>query len=446
MIAHAAVLFWVLLALAAAQALLVPRFVWRLSRSRRIPAPDHQCPKASAILCLRGPDPFLASCLEGILDQDYPCYDVRIVVDSLDDPARQTVDEVLQRRGVEHLCSGLRKKTGRSGDCEAAEAAGAGVQSIDVQPLTARRDSCSLKCSSLLQAIAGLDDSCQVVALLDADTVPHRTWLRELVAPLCDPRVGAATGNRWYMPSVLSWGSLVRYLWNAAAVVQMLWYHIPWGGTLALKTAVLREAGLLERWGRSFCEDTMLYRLLRQQGYQVAFVPSLVMINREGCGIPGFFGWVRRQLLTARLYHPAWPLVAGHGLGIFVGQLVALIMLIVALAQGDWTAAGWLAAGLGAYWGIMVVLIIALEWSVRHIPRARGEPSEWLSFRGIAWLGGAMLVTQAVYAAALLSATTVRTVSWRGVRYQIDAPFRIRLIDDRPFSADPTLSREAKSL
>ena len=76
-----------------------------------------------------------------------------------------------------------------------------------------------------------------MVALLDADTIPHRTWLRELVAPLADPRVGAATGNRWYMPAEAGWAGLVRYLWNAAAVVQMYCYGIAWGGTLALKRA-----------------------------------------------------------------------------------------------------------------------------------------------------------------------------------------------------------------
>jgi hypothetical protein len=74
------------------------------------------------------------------------------------------------------------------------------------------------KCSSVTQAIERLDPSFEAVALLDAHTMPHRSWLRELVAPPADESVGAATGNRWYMPGGGSWGALVRYSWNAADV------------------------------------------------------------------------------------------------------------------------------------------------------------------------------------------------------------------------------------
>src|SRR4029077_13226662 len=142
--------------------------------------------------------PFLTDCVDALLAQDYPFYDVRVIVDHLDDPAWRVVEEVVQRRGATN---------------------------ITTEALTSRRDTCSLKCSSVVQAISGLDESYKVVALLDADTIPHRTWLRELVAPLAAERVGAATGNRWYMPKEISWGSLVRYTWNSAAVVQMYFYH-----------------------------------------------------------------------------------------------------------------------------------------------------------------------------------------------------------------------------
>lgn len=415
----AVVLFWALVVLALAQAVLVPRFVRRLTRCRPAPAPDAQCPKTSVVLCLRGPDPFLTSCLEGLLTQDYPCYDVRILVDCQEDPAWRTVEEVVARFPA--------------------------VQ-VEVQALTERRTTCGLKCSSLLQAIAALDPSCAVLALLDADTIPHRTWLRELVAPFSDPKVGAASGNRWYMPSTLSWGSLIRYLWNAAAVVQMFWYRIPWGGSLAVRMTALRECGLTERWSKSFCEDTMLFRQLSRKGYEVAFVPSLMMINREACSLGGFFGWVRRQLLTARLYHPAWALVAGHGLGIFAAHLASVVLLAVGLVRGNLGMVGCILGGQLLYWGIMAALIVAMERAVRSIPAARGEPTRWLSLRGVVWLAGALPATQAVYAAALFSAMRVRTVAWRGVHYRVDGPFRICLLDDRPFCAEPSAGPKDGSL
>ena len=83
-------------------------------------------------------------------------------------------------------------------------------------------------------------DSQSNLPLADADTIAHPTWLRELAGALADPTVGAATGNRWYMPDEISAAAMVRYLWNAAAIVQMYCYRIAWGGTLAVKTSVLR--------------------------------------------------------------------------------------------------------------------------------------------------------------------------------------------------------------
>jgi cellulose synthase/poly-beta-1,6-N-acetylglucosamine synthase-like glycosyltransferase len=247
----------------------------------------------------------LKRCLAAILDQDYPRFELRIVVDHRSDPAMPVVEDVLSSR----------------------PAANAIVQQLS-DPL----GTCSLKCSSLIQAVAGAEPSAAFVAQLDADTIPHRSWLRELATALSDEHVGAATGNRWYMPDNPTWGSLVRYAWNSAAVVLMHSYRIAWGGTLAIRTSVIRDAGLLDRWSRAFCEDTMLFRILRDAGWEVRFVPSLMMVNRESCDLAGFVGWVQRQLLTARLYHPSWWAVVAHGWGTSLGLLATLLVLAYALA------------------------------------------------------------------------------------------------------------------
>jgi len=123
----AEVLFWVLVALAAGQAMTVVRFVWTMHRVPQTTVAAPRSPKAAVILCLRGPDPFLATCLEAVLDQDYPRYDLRIVVDSAEDPVLKIVEQVVTRRQATNVL---------------------------VQPLTARRETCSLKCSSLRQAVS----------------------------------------------------------------------------------------------------------------------------------------------------------------------------------------------------------------------------------------------------------------------------------------------------
>ena len=402
-------IFWLLVGWIVGQGLMAAYFMAVMARAKRRPAADASCPKTAVILCLRGADPFLETCVEALLDQDYPCYDVHVVIDSREDPAWHAVEAIV--------------------------AISSQAPKIHVEALSQRRDTCSLKCSSIVQAVAGLDETYEVVALVDADTTAHRTWLRELVAPLADPGVGAATGNRWYMPADGSWGSLLRNQWNAAAIVQMYCYGIPWGGTLAVKTQLFRQSDLLDRWGRAFCEDTMLFRVLRQLGLRVAFVPSLLMVNRETCSIGGFSEWVRRQLLTARLYHPGWPAVVVHGLFTPVLLAASLAALAAALAMGQAQAAAWIGAGLAVYVVPLPLLLAGLEWSVRPMVAARGEAVGWLRPATAARMLPAIFATQTLYAAALLSAMTLRMVAWRGVRYQVDGPWRIRLLEYRPYTA-----------
>jgi glycosyltransferase involved in cell wall biosynthesis len=419
MMALALVLFWVLVGLAAGQAITVIPFVRTMRRVPHASPTTAFYPKTAVILCLRGSDPFLTACLEAILRQDYPCYDLRIVVDSAGDPAWETVHRVLAR---------------------------CGAANVRVTPLTDRRSTCSLKCSSLVQAVSELDSSYEALALLDADTIPHRMWLRELVAPLADDRVAAATGNRWYMPASISWGSLTRWLWNAAAVVQMYLWRIPWGGTLALKMSVLRQSDVIDRWAHAFGEDTMLYRVLRRLGYRVAFVPSLVMVNREQCSLACFYHWIGRQLLTVRLYHPAWALVVGHGLGVSIAQGAGVVSLGAAVGLGHGPAAAWLAAGMGLYWITMAALVAVLETSVRRIPAARNEPTAWLRICDSPRLVPALLLTQVLYAVALLSALFGRTVQWRGIRYRVKGPEEIRMMEYRPYAGGDGSEQAAGSL
>lgn len=412
-------MFWILLSLAIAQAVTSGRFVRTLKRAPERSATESPSPRVAVILCLRGPDPFLPACLDAILQQDYPRYDLHIVVDSRDDPTWVVVEQAARRHAA---------------------------VPIHMKPLIVRLPTCSLKCSSLVQALSELDDTYGVVALIDADTIAHRTWLRELVAPLADERVAAATGNRWYMPAQPSWGSLTRRLWNAAAVVIMHLFHIPWGGTLALKLSVVRQSGLLHRWTVALCEDTMTYDVLRRLGHRVAFVPSLMMINREQCGLGDFFRWVRRQLLTARLYHPAWPLVVAHGLGISAILASGFILLATAAAARNAGAVAWTAAGMAFYWIIMAGLLAAIEGGVRHNMQARGEPAKGMQVRDWPRTVAAMFLTQGVYAAALASAIFVRIVEWRGIRYRIDGRSKIRMLEYKPYAGGTNSRSSLESL
>ena len=101
----------------------------------------------------------------------------------------------------------------------------------------------------------------------------------------------------------------------------------------------------------------MLRTALARQGMRVAFVPSLMMVNRERCRMGGFFFWLRRQLLAARLYHPAWPAVAVHGIGMPLLLAAAVGLLAAAVATRAWAPAAWSAAGLLVYEGLAATAV-----------------------------------------------------------------------------------------
>ncbi len=414
----AIVIFGVLVALTVAQSVMVFGFVRALRRFRRDLPSDEACPKAAVVLCLRGTDPFLEDCLQAILDQDYPQYKVRIVVDSRHDAAWPVAEKYATRSPSSQ---------------------------IGMEPLVDRLETCSLKCSSLVQVVRSLDDSYEFIAQLDADTIPHRSWLRELAGALEGEHVGAASGNRWYMPAAADYGSLVRYLWNAGAVVQMYWYKIAWGGTLAVKMSTIRRAKLVDHWSRAFCEDTMLFARLRPLGLQLKFAPSLMMINREACDVPGFFIWVRRQLLTARLYHPGWWAVVAHSILTTVFFILPILVAVAAQIMGDDSAMRWTLAGLIIYVTSLLLMLLCIEWAMRSIATNRGQSKKWISIQAVCKLPFAGLLTQLLYTGAVVSAMFLRRVSWRGVWYDLSGPSGVHLTEYRPFQS-PTDPEQVQSL
>ena len=365
---------------------------------------DSELPKVAIALCLRGADPFLPKCLEALLNQNYPQYELRIVVDSKKDPAWAIATETLLQTNIP----------------------------VQISPLRIRRETCSLKCSALIQAVTELEPDCEIVALVDADTIPHPNWLRELVAPLKNSQVGLTTGNRWYVPGT-QWGTMCRYLWNVAAVGQMYLYRIPWGGSLAIRTDLVRQAQLIERWEQAFCEDTMLRRVLQEKGLQIESVASLMMVNREECTLPSFRRWVSRQLLNAKLYHPGWNAVLIYGTIVFLIPASAALSSIVALFTAQWTSAVVLGVSFVAYLTLLLVLINVWQQAVRAKLKLRRESLPNLSPVTFLKFIVAIPLSQLVCAIALWQAVLTKQVEWRGITYQIKGPWDIKLMEYLPY-------------
>ncbi|HSS64063.1 MAG TPA: glycosyltransferase, partial [Gammaproteobacteria bacterium] len=304
-----------------------------------------------------------------------------------------------------------------------------------VQILRNPQSACSLKCSSLIQVISGLDRRYGVVALLDTDVVPHPRWLRDMVAPLKDPQVGAATGNRWFAPSPPSWPNLCRYAWNAAAVVWMYRLGIAWGGSMALKRCVIDEGHALSDWSRAYGEDTAINPSLRRLGLRLEFVPSGIITERSSCDSSQLLNWVTRQLLSCRLHHAGWKLVLFHGMASSAALGSAALIFFAALALRYGELAVLTGAVLAAFFLIPFALLLILESSVRGASGDRNRASGRMRHPVSAFkLMLAVVLTQILYTYVLVRAATMRSVAWRGARYEIVGRGRIRLVEYSPWT------------
>ncbi len=381
-------------------------FIWYLRSSKKNLLPDDQLPKTAVILCLRGADPFLPRCLRSLLNQNYPQYDLKLIVDSHEDPAWKIASESITEQEATN---------------------------VQISPLRIVRNNCSLKCSSLVQAVRDLDDSYKVVALVDADTIVHVNWLRELVSPLGDARVGATTGNRWYVPTGRYWGSLVRYIGNVSTVVQMFIFQIPWGGSLAVKTEVLRQTELLDKWGQALGEDFMMHDILKKHGFQVKFVPSLLIVNREETDLSNLIDYLKRLILYSRLYHPRWLALVSEAVSSILFPTTLIILVLESFLQAKWEAATLLLGCYGVYTVGLLLIMLVLELEIQRVVLSNDQAIAKLSGATIIKMLIGIPLTQWVYGLAMLSSIWISTVTWRGVSYRVQGPWNVRLVEYRPY-------------
>src|SRR5438874_4331448 len=385
--------------IAIAIAVLMPvSWAWRMAfyywRTSRRPAPANpRYPIAAVILPVRGADPSLPRCIRGLLRQDYPNYSVHIVVDHESDPAGDVVRSVLaadNERNVDVRVGVLRERLG----------------------------TCGLKVSSQLQALQELDAEVEVVAFVDADSVPAADWLESLALPLADPKVGTTTGMRWFAPRDSSWGSMVRHMFNAGSQSQMFIFRIPWGGSMAMRRETMLRAKLPEHWAQCFCEDTSSYGPLYKLGVRNVWVPAATQFNEESLEMAGASRFIFRQLLCVRLHTRLWWPLFFWNMANALALSLAAIGAVVAGCLRHWDVAVSFGSLVAAYTVGMVVILIIGERMFRgnmlkrldHVPP---YPPIWK-------LIPAIILAQSISMRHLVKCITAPSVDWRGVTYALE--------------------------
>lgn len=394
------------------------RAVWQ--HTRRIEAvadssePEIAWPPAAMILCVRGAETGLADCLDRLAAVEYPNFEIHLVVDHATDPSLP----VAERWRAVHpdvACS--------------------------VHVLADRSPHATLKCSAVDQALGLLPAGVVVAVLVDADARVYPRWLMDMVRPMLDGVTGMATGNRWYDPTATGLGSLIRFVYNANCVIPMHVGGMTWGGSLSLHRTVFEHPEFRPCLRVSPTEDATVRHAVDACGQRLACLPAVMLLTNDGISLTACLGFIRRQLLWTRLYHPSWPVIAG-------GAIVAYGTALVITGMAVWTA--WtgqpFAAALLASSLIVATLgnLVAIEWlhaAVGQCIAAR----QGIAVPPIDWptrlrLLAALPVALPAFTWAAVSAALAKHVIWSGVGYEVAGPRRIVLTDYQPagMSAPPS--------
>jgi hypothetical protein len=226
---------------------------------------------------------------------------------------------------------------------------------------------------------------------------------------------------------------LVRYAGNVSTVVQMFVFRVPWGGTLAMKTEVIHQTGLLDTWGQAFGDDLLIHNVLKKHKLQVKFVPSLLMVNREECDLPNLLEALKRLLLSARLYHPRWIAIVSDAISSILFPTMVVVLILQTFLEGQWYAAALLFSCYCIYTIGLLLMMLILEQVVQQVVRSQDQAIAKLTPIAVLKMLLVIPLTQWVYGIAMLSSLWMSTVKWRGINYRIQGPWNIRLLEYRPY-------------
>jgi hypothetical protein len=348
-------------------------------------------PCVAVILPVKG-EANLARFLPRLKAQDYSRYRIIAAVESEDDPAFPLLAAAAVQPGaaIELTVAGLAQSGGQ-------------------------------KVWNQLAALDRLRPEDEIVAFIDADTLPTPLWLPRLVSAVIDAGRPVVTGYRWMAPSDDRLSSSFLAAANASIVTLPragVPVHLCWGGSIVMARSTLEAIKLRDYWRGAISDDLQLTAALRQSGIHAHAPRQCLLLS------PVSSSW--RQALTfgVRQYRLLWlhePLTWAIALLVLWGPPVAIAAALPSLASGSlpaWTVVGVVAA-LGEARSRLRLRIQRALWP--EVGATREESVRWRVDRLLRpgwWL---------LHALCAAGAPLSRTIDWAGVRYWVRGPQDVTL-------------------
>lgn len=380
---HSAQMLGACLALGAAQICVSLRFLLRRLQERPAGAAA-QRPSALVVVPCCGVSEGFDGNVRALLSQDYAGRSEYVfVAPSREDPAWARLREILPP-------SDPRVRLLASGETPAR---------------------CSGKSADVLFALRQAPPGSEVLVFADSDLRVRPDWLASLIAPLSQPRVGAATSLMLYRPLRPSPASLLRMAWMAAGIPYLELLGVASGQSIAMRRRDFEELHVAELWSRSLLEDLALYPLLRKAAKKVAFVGRAMSVSREGTGLAEFLALTNKWMLAFKVYVPlVWIL------GFLTTLAKAYILFWALRPPVSWGL-------LALLFGLDAANLALLSQAYRACLDGERTGRQWAQGAGLGrWALLLAPVLQLVYIVNFLSSLAAREVRWGRYRYRLDGP------------------------
>ncbi len=377
--------------------LLVQGLQW-LSYARRRAMADagFYAPRTAVLCSCKGLEPGLERNLTTLTEFDHQNYEVFFVLASESDPAYAIVKRVTATsRPKAHVLI-----------------AGAPVE-------------CGEKVNNLRFAIEQIPTDFEFLAFADSDGRPGKSWLKRLVAPLSDSRIGATTTMRWLIPNRSDFPSALLAAWNAPVVTMLTekGKNFCWGGGTAIRRSLFDQLGVVEEWKSSVSDDYSLTRLLHQAGRSIMFLPDCLTVSYVEATFASLLEFTNRQILITRVYaERMWAF------GFATHTLYCLTLVLgILLTLGD------LAAGLPAFHHAVLTFLPVLLGMMRSSLRVAAVTDVLSSLRGQimgqAWIYILLtVIIPFLYLVNFVMSLVTRKIRWRTITYELISPNQTRIL------------------
>lgn len=368
------------------------------------PKPDF-APFVSVIVPCRGLDAGLEKNLDALFEQDFPAYEVIFVTDDETDAAVEIIEKV-SRKSARRAKSKLVISGKTSGE--------------------------SQKVHNLREAVLQVSGEAEIFVFVDSDARPARKWLRNLIAPLSDKKIGAATGYRWFISKKSGLASELRSVWNASiasALGANLKSNFCWGGSMAMRRETFENLNLREKWRGVLSDDFAVTRALKEAGLPVYFVPQALTASVEDCTFGELLEFTTRQMKITRVY--AAHLWKQSFVGAFLFNLVFVWgILIIAFNAAD-TFQFWFAS-------VSLFLISAFStgkaWLRLSAVKLILKDYE-KDLRRQFWTQNTLWIfSPALFLYNSICALFSRKILWRGIVYELKSPDETVIIQENTTS------------